>query len=141
MCYLKKSLFFILCLSIRYSHSCMRLAVISSMRFEFAVDVCTQYRVWHNAGPVVNSCERRKMKNHTLIALDSNGSAVTASDVIVLNPVDDSVCNLQCAVGWYDVEYGNAAPFLCAANTEDRTSMEGTATYPISCTSAFFFAL
>ena len=79
------------------------------------------------------------MKNHTLIALDSNGSAVTASDVIVLNPVDDSVCNLQCAVGWYDVEYGNAAPFLCAAETADRTSREGTATYPISCTSAFFF--
>ena len=81
------------------------------------------------------------MKNHTLIALDSNGSAVTASDVIVLNPVDDSVCNLQCAVGWYDVEYGNAAPFLCAANTEDRTSREGTATYPITCTSALTFCI
>ena len=61
---------------------------------------------------------------------------MTASDVIVLDPVDDSVCSLQCAVGWYDAEYGNAAPFLCAARTADRTSREGIATYPISCTSA-----
>ena len=77
------------------------------------------------------------MNNHTLVALEGNGSAVTASDVIVLNPVDDSACNLQCAVGWYDAEYGNAAPFLCAAQTADRTSREGIPTYPISCTSAF----
>ena len=90
-----------------------------------------------HAGPVDNSCANRKMKNHTLITLDNTGSAVTASDVIVLDPVDDSVCNLQCAVGWYDAEYGNAAPFLCAAHTADRKSRKGIPTYPISCTSAF----
>ena len=77
------------------------------------------------------------MDNHSLIALNSNGSAVTASDVIVLNPVNDSVCNLQCAVGWYDVKYGNAAPFLCAAQTADRTSREGIPTDPINCKSVF----
>ena len=75
------------------------------------------------------------MKNRTLIALGSNRSAVTASDVIVLNPVNDSVCNLQCAVGWYEADYGNAAPFLCAAQTTDRTSREGIPTYPINCKS------
>ena len=79
------------------------------------------------------------MNNHTLITLNNNGPAVTASDVIVLDPVDDSVCNLQCAVGWYDAEYGNAAPFLCAAQTSDRTSREGIPTYPISCTSALTY--
>ena len=63
---------------------------------------------------------------------------MTVSDVIVLNPVDDSVCNLQCAVGWYHEDYGNAAPFSCAANIEDRTSREGIPTYPISCSGAFF---
>ena len=79
------------------------------------------------------------MKNHTLIALDNNGFAKTASDVIVLNPVTDSVCNLQCAVGWYEAEYGNAAPFLCAAQTVDRTLREGIPTYPINCTSVSIF--
>ena len=91
-----------------------------------------------HAGPVDNSCETRKMKNHTLITLDSNGYAVTASNAIVLNPVTDSVCSLQCAVGWYHGDYGNAAPFLCAAQTADRTSRKGIATYPINCTGALF---
>ena len=90
-----------------------------------------------DAVSIANSCETRKENDHELMTLDSSGSAVTASDVIVLNPADDSVCNLQCAVGWYDAEYGNAAPFLCAAHTADRKSRKGIPTYPISCTSAF----
>ena len=57
------------------------------------------------------------------------------SDVIVLNPVNDSVCNLQCAVGWYEKVYGNKAPFLCAPQTVDRKSREGITTYPIICAS------
>ena len=89
------------------------------------------------AGTVDNSCATRKMKDHTLITLNSDGSAVTDSDVIVLNPVNDSVCNLQCAVGWYEPVYGNAAPFLCAPQTANRMSREGIPTYPINCTSAF----
>ena len=77
------------------------------------------------------------MDSHELIAVvDSNGSPVTESDVIVLNPVNDSVCNLQCAVGWYEEVYGNKAPFLCAPQTADRTSREGITTYPIVCTSS-----
>ena len=80
------------------------------------------------------------MKNHTLIALENNEYAVTISDAVVLNPVYDSVCNLQCAVGWYEAEYGNAAPFLCAPNTADRTSREGIPTYPITCTSAYIIS-
>jgi len=90
--------------------------------------------VCNNTGAVDNSCETRKQDDHTLIALDSSGSAVNASAVIVLNPVgEDSVCNLQCAVGWYHEEYGNAAPFLCAAQTSNRTLREGIPTYPINC--------
>ena len=83
----------------------------------------------NNAGPVDNSCEGKKKD----VTLDSSGSPVTVSGVIVLNPVDDSVCNLQCAVGWYHLEYGNAAPFSCAAQTSVRTSREGTTRYPIKC--------
>ena len=73
------------------------------------------------------------------MTLDSSGSPVTVSGVIVLDPVDDSVCNLQCAVGWYDAHFGNAAPFSCAAQTADRTSREGIPKYPISCTSTLLF--
>ena len=103
--------------------------------------VSTRYRMHTHvtamhAGPVDNSCANRKMNNHTLITLDNNGSAVTASNVIVLNPVDDSVCTLQCDVGWYETPYGDAAPFMCAAQSADRTSREGITTYPISCTSS-----
>ena len=85
-------------------------------------------------GSVANSCETRKVDDHELMTLDSSGSVVIASDVIVLNPADEnSVCNLQCAVGWYDPEYGNAAPFSCAAQTADRRLREGTTRYPIEC--------
>ena len=69
------------------------------------------------------------MDNHELLNTE------TGSNVIVLNPVDDSVCNLRCAVGWYHLVYGNAAPFSCAVQTADRTLREGIPTYPISCTS------
>ena len=89
-----------------------------------------------NAGPVDDSCKTRKKDSHTLIAAASDGSAVTGSNVIVLNAADDTECSLQCAVGWYDLVYGNKAPFLCAPNSTDRRSREGMPTYPISCTSA-----
>ena len=92
--------------------------------------------IMDNADTVDNSCESRKMKKHTLIALDSSGSPVTASDVIVLNPVNDSVCNMRCEARYYEADYGNAAPFLCAPQTADRTSREGIPTYPINCTGA-----
>ena len=92
----------------------------------------TRSCVCNNAGPVDNSCEGKKKD----VTLDSNGSPVTVSGVIVLHPTDDSVCNLQCAVGWYHEDYGNAAPFSCAAQTADRTAREGIPKYPISCTSA-----
>ena len=85
----------------------------------------------------MTSCKDRKEDNHKLIASDSEGNDVFQSRVIVISPVDDSVCNLQCAVGWYDEVYGNAAPFLCAAQTADRTSREGIPTDPITCTSAY----
>ena len=90
-----------------------------------------------DAVSIANSCETRKVDDHELMTPDSSGSPVIASDVIVLNPVDDSVCNLQCAVGWYHLVYGNAVPFSCAAQTADRRSREGIPKYPISCTSAF----
>ena len=96
----------------------------------------TRYHSSNNAVPVEDSCEAVKMESHTLIATDSNGSPVNESGVIVINPVTDSVCNLQCAVGRYEPVYGNRAPFLCAPNTTDRTSREGLPTYPINCTSA-----
>ena len=88
------------------------------------------------AGPVVNSCEARKKASHTLFAVDDDGSPSTGSSVIVLNAVNDSVCNLQCAVGYYHHPLGNNAAFLCAAKTTDRTSREGIPTYPINCTRA-----
>ena len=90
----------------------------------------------NNTGPIPVSCEYRKMESHTLLALASDGSAVTEADVIVINPFDDNVCTLQCEVGYYEPDYGNKAPFLCAPNTTDRTSREGLPTYPINCTSA-----
>jgi len=86
------------------------------------------------AGPVVDSCEARKKASHTLFAVGDE-SPSTGSSVIVLNAVNDSVCNLQCAVGYYHYPLGNNAPFLCAAKTTDRTSREGIPTYPINCTS------
>ena len=86
------------------------------------------------AGPVVNSCEARKKDSHTLFAVGDDGSPITGSSVIVLNAVNDSVCNLQCAVGYYHWPFGNNAAFLCAAKTTDRTSREAIATYPINCT-------
>ena len=92
-------------------------------------------------GRVVNSCETRKVDDHELMTLDSSGSPVTESDVIVLNPTNDSVCNLQCAVGWYHAEFGNAAPFSCAARTANRTLRGGIPKYPISCTSASAFCV
>ena len=82
----------------------------------------------------MTSCKDRKEDNHKLIASDSEGNDFQ-SRVIVISPVDDSICNLQCAVGWYDEVYGNAAPFLCAPQTADRTSREGITTYPIICAS------
>ena len=85
----------------------------------------------------MTSCKDRKEDNHKLIASDSEGNDVSESRVIVISPVDDSICNLQCAVGWYHLVYGNAAPFLCAAQTADRTSREGIPTDPITCTSAY----
>ena len=92
----------------------------------------------NNAESVEDSCKAVKMESHTLIAPDSNGSPVIGSEVIVLNPVTDSVCSLQCAVGWYESVYGNRAPFLCAPKTTNRTSREGIPTYPINCASALF---
>ena len=83
-----------------------------------------------NAGPARISCEYRKNRgSHVLISGD------TAIDVIVLNPVDDSVCTLQCDVGWYEAEYGNAAPFLCEPKSANRESREGIPRYPINCAS------
>ena len=98
---------------------------------------CGITRLCNHAGLIENSCETRKQDNHTLIDFDSGGADVIESRVIVLNPVNDSVCNLQCAVGWYHLEYGNAAPFSCAPQTADRTSREGIPTYPITCTGAY----
>ena len=83
-----------------------------------------------HAEPVDNdSCEDRK---GTVADPITSGSG---TNVIVLNPVDDSVCNLRCNVGWYEATYGNAAPFLCAPQTADRTSREGIPTNPIACAS------
>ena len=73
----------------------------------------------------MNTCETRKM--------DGDGSD---GDVIVLNPVNDSACNLQCAVGWYHPQHGNKAPFSCAPETKNRTSSEGIPTDPVTCSSA-----
>ena len=82
----------------------------------------------------MNTCETRK------IAVNENdsdtGGDISDDDVIVLNPVNDSACNLQCAVGWYHSQHGNKAPFSCAAETKDRSSSEGIRTDPISCSSA-----
>ena len=91
----------------------------------------------NNAGTLLDPCESVKRESHTLFAPDSNGAPVNESAVIVINPVTDSVCNLQCAAGWYHLVYGNKAPFLCAPKTTDRTSREGLPTYPINCISAF----
>ena len=82
----------------------------------------------HNTGPVVNTCETRK-----IAVTDGDGSD---GDVIVLNPVNDSACNLQCAVGWYHSQHGNQAPFSCAPETKDRRSSEGIPTDPVTCSSA-----
>ena len=86
----------------------------------------------NHAESVVDSCESLKQDGITLIASEDK-----QDDVIVLDPVDDSICNLQCAVGWYEAEYGNKAPFLCAPQTSNTTSREGIPTYPINCTSAY----
>ena len=84
-----------------------------------------------NAVSVDNTCETRK------IAMKNNdGSSMPDSDVIVLNPVHDSACNLQCAVGWYHAQHGNKAPFSCAPETKDRTLSEGIPTYPVICSGA-----
>ena len=87
------------------------------------------------AGHLDNSCQSRKEASHTLLTLGDNGSPLTGSNVIVLTAVDHSICNLQCAVGYYHELLGNKAAFLCAAQTTDRTSREGIATYPINCKS------
>ena len=87
-------------------------------------------------GPVNNTCKTRKTYVETPIT--SSGTIITSeskSDVIVLNPVNDTECNLQCAVGWYHEQNGNAAPFKCAPDKTDRASRAGIATYPIECTS------
>ena len=76
----------------------------------------------------MNTCETRK-----IAVTDGDGSD---GDVIVLNPVNDSACNLQCAVGWYHSQHGNKAPFSCAPETKDRTSSEGIPTDPVTCSSA-----
>ena len=60
------------------------------------------------AGPVVDSCEARKKASHTLFAVGDE-SPSTGSSVIVLNAVNDSVCNLQCAVGYYHYPLGSNA--------------------------------
>ena len=65
--------------------------------------------------------------------VDSDGSDGV---VIVLNPVNDSVCNLQCAVGWYHPQHGNEAPFSCAPETKNRTLSEGIPTDSVTCSSA-----
>ena len=83
-----------------------------------------------NAG-VDASCRFKKQALYPLLNSDTDGS-----NVIVLNAVNETICNMQCAVGWYHLVYGNAAPFLCAPKTTDRTSREGIPTYPIDCTSA-----
>ena len=89
----------------------------------------------NDAGPDEKSCEYRKKGSHTLFAVGDDGSPITGSSVIVLNAVNDSVCNLQCAVGYYHYPLGNKAPFSCAPNP-DRTSRKGNATYPIICLSS-----
>ena len=63
---------------------------------------------------------------------NGDGSSMPDNDVIVINPVDDSACNLQCAVGWYHAQHGNKAPFSCAPETKNRTSSVGISTYPVS---------
>ena len=86
----------------------------------------------NDAGPSNNNpCDGRKTTVDNPIT-DGDGK-----NVIVLNPDSHSVCNLQCAVGWYHDEYGNAAPFLCAAETANRKLREGIPKYPITCTSSF----
>ena len=83
-------------------------------------------------GAVANTCEDKKMNVEKPITSITNASG---DGVIVLNPVDDTVCNLQCAVGYYHKDDGNAAPFVCDPNTTDRTSRAGVAKNPITCTS------
>ena len=67
---------------------------------------------------------------------DGDGNDNVGGDVIVLNPVNDSACNLQCAVGWYHPQHGNKAPFLCAPETKNRALSEGISTDPVTCSSA-----
>ena len=105
----------------------------------FAVAACgccshdtTTTSALSNVERVDNTCETRK-----IVLEDDDGFSVTDGDVIVLNPVSDSACNLQCAVGWYHPQHGNKAPFSCAPETKDRTSSDGIPLYPVSCSSAF----
>lgn len=86
--------------------------------------------VCNDTGSDAEFCEQRKMYSYTGVSHDMNASS---SDIIVLNPVTDSICNLKCAVGWYHPQYGNKAPFSCAPETKDRRSSEGVSTYPITC--------
>ena len=98
--------------------------------FLFTFDTISSKNTGDNA-----SCKYKKKDNYPLIKPGSDGSPVSGSNVIVLNPIDDSICTLQCAVGCYHKVYGNKAPFLCAPQTADRTSREGITTYPIICAS------
>lgn len=79
----------------------------------------------------MNTCETRK-----IVMEEDDGSSIRDGDVILLNPVNDTACNLQCAVGWYHPLHGNKATFSCAPETQDRTSSEGIPTYPVICSSS-----
>ena len=84
----------------------------------------------------MNTCETRKVPVQVGDGNDNVDSDGSDGVVIVLNPVNDSVCNLQCAVGWYHPQHGNEAPFSCAPETKNRTLSEGIPTDPVTCSSA-----
>ena len=84
----------------------------------------------------MNTCETRKISVKAGDGNDNVDGDGSDGDVIVLNPVNDSACNLQCAVGWYHSQHGNKAPFSCAPETKNRTLSEGIPTDPVTCSSA-----
>ena len=85
-------------------------------------------------GSAVDSCEDQKQDGLTLL----NGNV--ENEVIVLNAVDITSCNLKCAEGWYHQTYGNEAPFTCSPATDDRTQRAGIPTNPITCAGAFYLS-
>ena len=84
----------------------------------------------------MNTCETRKTPVKAGDGNDNVDGGESNGDAIVLNPVNDSACNLQCAVGWYHPQHGNKAPFSCAPETKNRTLSEGISTDPVTCSSA-----